>query len=111
MPVDLALGAFYQTFSISDDLLDTKAFHIDVTGSRRFRYVEPYVGLGYDNFKMDAEYESSSNPGQKISVDFDPENDVHLTVGALAHLAFVKLHGELDVAATNGAAIGLSFGR
>ncbi|HEY3215156.1 MAG TPA: DUF6588 family protein [Candidatus Eisenbacteria bacterium] len=110
LPVDLAAGVFYQSFRIDDDLVDTKALHVDVTGSRSLGMLQPYVGVGFDRFDMEAEYDDS-NSGQKIRVDFDTESDAHLTLGALLHLPVVKLHGELNVASTNGAAIGLSFGR
>jgi len=112
LPLDLAGGFLYQTFKIDDNLVDTKAFHINVTGSKRFGVFQPYVGVGFDNFKMDAEYEDSTSPGgQKIGVDFDAESNMHLTLGGMLDFPVVKINGELNVAATNGVAVGLSFGR
>jgi hypothetical protein len=111
LPADLALGAFYQTFKINDDLLKTKAFHMDVTGSRSFGILQPYAAIGFDTFKMDAAYQDSNNPGNNISVDFDRKSNLRLTAGLLANLAFVKLHGEANLAATNGVAVGLTFGK
>ena len=111
LPVDLALGVFYQTFKINDTLLDTKAFHVDVTGSRSFPILQPYAAIGIDSFKMDAAYEDATNPGNNIAVDFDRKTNVHLTAGVLANLAFATLHAEANIAATNGLAVGLSFGR
>jgi uncharacterized protein DUF6588 len=110
-PVDLALGVFYQSFKLNDGLLDTKAFHVDVTASRSLPIVQPYAAIGLDSFKMDAAYEDTSNPGNNISVDFDRRTHVHLTAGVLARLAFATLHAEGNIAATNGLAVGLSFGR
>jgi hypothetical protein len=109
LPVDLAVGVFYQTFEIGDDLVKTSALHLDVTGSKRFRYLEPYVGVGFDRLDMDAKYESDAT-GETIEVNFDPVNSPHLTAGCALLLPVVKLHGELNLAATNGAAVGLSFG-
>jgi len=110
MPVDLALGVFYQSFEINDSLLDTKAFHMDVTASRSFPILQPYAAIGFDTFKMDAAYEDTGT-GTNISVDFDRTSHVHLTAGLLARLAFATLHAEANIAATNGLAVGLSFGR
>ena len=110
MPVDLALGVFYQSFEINDSLLDTKAFHMDVTASRSFPIVQPYAAIGFDTFKMDAAYEDTGT-GTNVSVDFDRKSNVHLTAGLLARLAFATLHAEANIAATNGLAVGLSFGR
>ena len=110
-PIDLALGVFYQKFKINDSLLDTRAFHIGITGSRSFPILQPYGAIGIDSFKMDAAYEDATNPGNTISVDFDRKSNVHLTAGVLANLAFATLHAEANIAATNGVAVGLSFGR
>jgi len=112
LPADLALGVFYQKFKINEGLLDTKAFHIDVTGSRSFSILQPYAAIGYDSFKMDASYEDTNTPGvNTIAVDFDRKSNVHLTAGVLANLMFATLHAEANIAATNGVAVGISFGR
>lgn len=111
LPVDVAAGFFIQKLKLGDDLLDMTAWHADVTASKRFMILEPYVGVGFDNFKMSVSYKSTTNPGDQIAVDFDPENNVHLTAGTNVMFAFVRLHGEVNVAAETGAAIGLSFGR
>src|SRR2546426_6528128 len=34
LPIDLAAGFFYQTFKIKDDLVDTKSYQLNVTGSK-----------------------------------------------------------------------------
>ena len=111
LPADLAAGFFYQTFSIADDLIDTKAWVLNVTASKRFGMLEPYVGLGYDSFDMDVSYENSSTPGSKIAVDFDPETNAHFTIGIQALLGFSRLQAEFNAAAEPGAAVGLSLGR
>ena len=110
-PLDLAAGVFYQSFKVNDRLLDIQTVHFDVTGSRSFGPVQPYGALGIDTFRMDAEYEDSNNPGSRISVDFDRTSHVHMTAGVLANFAFVKLHAEANIAAANGVAVGLSFGK
>jgi len=109
LPLDLAAGVFYQKFKISDKLVDTKALHFDVTGSKSFGPLQPYVAVGFDNFEMSSEYDAAGT-GQKISVDFDTESNMHLTVGGLLNFPVVKIHGEVNVAAVNGAAVGISFG-
>jgi len=117
MPVDLAVGAFYQTFKLGKGpLLDTKAFHVEVTGSKQlnlpgFIRVEPYAGLGYDTFSMDVSYTSTVTPGDEINISMDKQSNVHFDIGAQLTMALVKLHAEFVAAANPGAAIGLSFGR
>jgi hypothetical protein len=115
LPADVAVGAFYQTFKIGDGLLDTKAFHVDVTASKALGVkglvkLEPYVGIGYDTFSMDVSY-TQTDPPDHIGVSMDRQSNAHFTVGAQLTLAAVKLHGEFNAAANTGAAIGLSVGR
>ncbi|HTR97595.1 MAG TPA: DUF6588 family protein [Candidatus Acidoferrales bacterium] len=113
IPADVAIGAFYQTFKLGDGLLDTKAFHVDVTASRDFGRVlklQPYVSVGYDTFNMDVAYTSSSDPTDKISVKMDTQSNAHLAVGAQLSLAALHLSGEVFSAANSGAALGLSVG-
>lgn len=108
-PVDVAVGAFYQTFKIGDDLIDATALHLNVTASKRFGVLQPYLGVGLDSFGMDAQYTSGSDG--KVNVEFDRESNVHLTLGAQLMLPVVQLQGELNVAAETGVAVGLHFGR
>ncbi|MCC7143803.1 MAG: hypothetical protein IT349_17025 [Candidatus Eisenbacteria bacterium] len=112
LPVDLAVGGFYQTFNLGDDLLETKALHLDVTGSKHFGLLQPYVGVGYDSFEMDLVYELTDGieTVDEISVDFEKETNLHGTVGLLANLPVVKAHIEFNLAAANTVALGLSFG-
>jgi hypothetical protein len=109
--VDLAFGVFYQTLDLNDDLVKVKSLHVDVTGSKSFGIFQPYGAVGFDSFEMDAKYEDSTSPGDFIAVNFERSNHVHLTAGLLANLSFIKLHGELNFAEKNGAAVGLSFGK
>jgi len=111
-PVDVAAGFFKQSFDIGDnDLITSDALHFNVTGSKRFGMLEPFVGLGYDTFDMDAKYQSTTTPGDNISVKFDKESNAHFTLGANLLLGFARISAEFDAAAETGAAVGLSLGR
>ncbi|MEO5619169.1 MAG: DUF6588 family protein [Candidatus Eisenbacteria bacterium] len=111
LPLDLAAGFFVQQFEIGDELIETDALMVNLTGSKRFGMLEPYAGIGWDTFDMDASYESTSTPGDRIAVKFDKESNAHLTLGLQALLGFARLSAELNVAAETGAAVGLSLGR
>ena len=110
LPIDLAAGVFYQKVKINASLLDIKTLHVGLTGSRSFSILQPYAGIGFDSFKMDAAYKDATS-SLDIAVDFDRRRNVRLTAGVLANLAFATLHAEANIAATNGVAVGLSFGR
>ncbi len=109
LPLDVAVGAFYQHFKIDDTLVDAKTWHFDVTGSRDYGVLQPYAGIGFDTIDMKSEY-TESGTGSTIAVDFDPESNFHLTLGSEASLAILKLYGEVNFAAQTGVAVGLSFG-
>jgi len=112
-PVDVAVGFLYQQFKIGDDdLLDANMFHVNVTGSKRFGVLEPYVGLGLDSFSLKTKYDTDSSPDEEdlFEVEFDNETNEHITLGVRASLAFVMAHAEFNMAAETGVAVGLSFG-
>lgn len=111
LPVDLAAGVMWQKFSIGDDVVKATALAFNVTGSRRFGtgvVIEPYAGLGIDSFSMDAKYDTSDD--ESVTVEFDRQNDVHLTLGTGLDFPGVKVHAAYDIAATNGFSGGISFG-
>lgn len=111
LPVDVAVGIMYQSFKLGDSLLDADALALNVMGSRRYGQsvsLEPYVGLGLDSFAMTVEYDT--NDDETETVEFDRENDFHLTLGTSINLPGVKLNGEFNLAAVTGFAGGVSFG-
>jgi len=110
LPVSVAAGIFYQTFEVGD-IVKTSAIQLNVTGSKSFGIVEPYAGLGFDSFDMEAEYTYSVDDEDKtITVDFDKETNMHLTVGANLKIPGLSIFTEYNIAAVNGYALGLSFG-
>jgi len=110
LPIDLALGAFYQELKLNDSMIESKTYHVDLTGSKSFAILQPYGAIGFDSIDMDVLYEDATNPGTNVAVQFDRTSHVHLTAGVQAKLAFVLVHAEANIAAINGLAVGLSFG-
>jgi hypothetical protein len=110
LPVDLAMGLFYQRLKINDDLIDSETYHFDLTASKSYRILQPYGAIGYDSFSMDVLYEDATSPGSNIAVDFGRNANIHLTAGLLAKLGFAQVTAEANFAATTGVAVGLMFG-
>ena len=108
-PADLAVGIFWQSFQIGNGLVDASGLQLMAMASKQFNVIEPYVGLGFDRFDMKSEYTDDVS-GDNISVDFDPESNVHLTAGARLNFKYVQIHGEFNVAAETGVAVGLALG-
>jgi len=110
VPLDLAVGAFYQHMTLGDDdLVKASTFAVNATGSKRFGHFEPYVGVGFDNLSMEANYTVSST-SEDVHIDFDSSTAFHLTGGMQFIMPGVHLYLEGNLAATNGAAVGLMFG-
>jgi hypothetical protein len=111
LPVHLALGAFYQTFEMGEDLVDSKAFHMMAMASRSFGVAEPYVGVGFDSYSFKVSYDNETDTSdERIDVEFDGENDLHLTAGANVNLSLFHLHGEITHASSTSVAVGLRVG-
>ena len=113
LPFDVAAGGMYQTFKLgANDLIDTQAMHGEITASKKFGlFFQPYVGAGYDTFKMEVNYDQTvGGTSQAYNVKFDDENAFHGTVGLLLGFPMVKLHAQVDTGAETGAAVGLRFG-
>jgi hypothetical protein len=111
-PIDMAGGVMYQNYKIGDEVIDANTWAFNVTGSKKFGAtinVEPYVGVGVDSFEMKANYLDSSL-GEKVEVEFDRQNDLHLALGTGVNMPVVRLHAEYTIAAESGFAGGLSFG-
>ena len=58
---------------------------------------------------MTANYEDTSL-SEKVAVDFDRQNDLHLALGTSLFFPVVRVHAEYTIAAESGFAGGMSFG-
>lgn len=111
-PVDIAVGGFYQSFSLGDNLIDSNALTIGALASKQWSVLEPYVGLSYDSFSMSVEYDSSTTePPTHLNVDFGSSSTMRLTAGlGLNLLKVIHLNGEVNVASQTSYLLGLSVG-
>jgi hypothetical protein len=110
LPVDLAAGVMYQSLKLGDDdLVKCNALQFGINASKRYAVLEPYAGLGFDTFSMESNYENDTT-GDDLNVEFDTESNVHFTAGIQLRLPILRLFAEYNVAAENGAALGLHFG-
>jgi hypothetical protein len=113
LPVDVAVGGFFQNFEIGSDLLNVKAFHLNVTGSKAFggptAIAQPYVGIGFDTLKMDVKV-AGDETSPAIDASLERESDPHLTLGVMGRLPGIQAFFEFNAAAAAGFALGLAFG-
>lgn len=111
LPVDLAAGAFVHRFEIGNDLLDSTAWLFNLTASREFGILQPYVGIGYETISSTVKAEDEDLPEESIDLTLERENTVHFTAGAMLKIPGVAIFGEYNAAAGSGFAIGLDFGK
>lgn len=107
-PVDVAVGFFYQSFKLGNDFIKSNALHLNATASRSFGIFQPYVGVGFDSYGFEVNYMNDLD--EKVKVEFDNENSMHLTLGGAAGFGLAHVHAELNIASAIGIAAGLSVG-
>lgn len=110
LPVDVAGGIFVHSFDIGDDVLQSSAYHLNLTASREFGYLQPYLGLGLDSIKSDVTYEHEDDPELSVDVAMERDSNAHLTLGVAAKAPGASAFFEFNAAAGVGFAFGLDFG-
>lgn len=110
LPVDVAAGIFFHSFDIGDDVLQSSAYHLNLTASRQFRFLQPYLGLGLDSIKSDVAYEDEDDPELSVYVALERHTNAHLSLGVAAKAPGVSAFVEFNAAAGTGFAFGLDFG-
>lgn len=99
-PIDLAASVFYQRFGMGEigetgDLIETKTFSLGVQASKQWRIFEPYVGLAYDRFAVNASYERT--PGDPVNLTFDWDAVAQATLGLSATVWWLNVNGEYNI--------------
>jgi hypothetical protein len=116
-PVDLAVGAMWQTVKVGDngqggDFVSTDAFSLNLQASKRaplgFLTFEPYAGVAWETFSADISYEDANGDLQDVSVD--GENDMRFTIGAGFNFLIGHLWADYNFANTNNFSFGLALG-
>jgi hypothetical protein len=108
LPVDVAAGFLWQSFEVGD-IVEAKATQINVTASKQYRYIQPYVGFAIDTIQTDAKYDDE-DPEDSFDVSLDRETDPRFTAGVAASVPYFSVFFEVSSAAATSVALGLSFG-
>jgi len=113
-PVDVAVGAFWQRFSLGNkdkggDLVSANAWSVGVQASKLFSRFEPYAGLAYDDFEMDLSYEGDTAE-DTVEMSLESGDHFHATVGLSFIVGFAALFGEYNIGGQDAFALGLAVG-
>jgi hypothetical protein len=110
LPLDVAVGLFFHSFDIGDDLISASARQLNLTASKEFGVLQPYAGIGYDSIETDVKCEDEDVPESSIAVTLEKESHMHLTLGVLVRLSVVAAFFEFNSAEASGFAFGVDFG-
>jgi hypothetical protein len=113
-PVDIAVGATWQRFSLGDnerggDLVSAQAWTVGFQTSKRFSWLEPYAGVAYDDFGLDLSYKGDTAE-DTIEMSLDSRDHFHMTLGLSANVSFVAFHGQYNIGGQDAFALGLAIG-
>lgn len=95
-PVDVTVGAFWQTLSINKDLLEFSTFHAGLQAGRKIKLLEIYAGVGYDQSSIDVEYKSSPDSDEAITFSMDGESGMQYTVGLGFDFEIMHLNADVS---------------
>lgn len=117
LPVDLSVGAFYQSLKVGD-IFESNATKFSLYASKTFGglfAVTPYLGLSTESSTTSVSYAYNYDTpagAQTVNVDFDIDgaNSVAFTAGLSFKLAVINLNIDYKAAKTGTVTAGLSFG-
>jgi hypothetical protein len=112
LPVDVAVGGFYQRLTIGD-IIDARTMNAGVLASKSFSLITLYGGAQYETATMNLNYTYTgpgSTPNTKINVDLDADNSFRFIGGLNLNLVIAHLNADINVGKVTVASGGLSFG-
>jgi hypothetical protein len=109
-PVDLALGASYQKFTLGD-VMDASMTSIYVVAGKSLPVVNLYAGLGYETCKMHVEYVFEvEDVEEDVAFDVEGKNRFRATIGMGVRLLVANVSADLSLGRQTVVSLGLGFG-
>ncbi len=112
LPVDLAIGVFYQTFNIGE-MIDTRFFAINGMASRKFSLLTLYGGVQYENSNMNLIYTYSGAAADEdadIDIEFRSDNHIRGMAGVNLSLGLLHLRTDVNLGKTSILSAAVGFG-
>ena len=109
-PVDVAVGAFYNSFT-AGDLIDFKGYAFGVQASKGIGPLTGYGGLALEKSTMNVSYTSEADLlAGTVDLDIDGDNSFRLTLGGRFSLAVLRIFADLNIGSVTNFSGGLAFG-
>jgi len=110
LPVDIAVGAFWQSFKVGD-IIDATALYAGVQASIPVSILTFYGGIGYEKASMDISY-TYSQGGTSIPIAFslDADNHMRAALGLGIDIWIFNIHADYNMAAQSVLTLGAGVG-
>jgi hypothetical protein len=109
MPVDIALQGVYQQLNVGD-IVKMNTVTANLQASAKLLMITLYGGLGYENAKMDIEYQELGKT-EKSKVSLEAANELKFTVGVrYTLLMLIDFFADYTIADTPSVNLGAGVG-
>lgn len=108
VPLDLAAGFAYSTFSVGDKL-DFTGISIGAQASKKFAILSVYGGLAWEKTKLNLKYVNTTT-NTNVNLDLDGANKFRATIGAGLDLFILTLFADANFGSVTVFSGGLAFG-
>lgn len=110
-PLDIAAGAFYNSFTMGD-IISFKGVALSAHASKSISILILYGGVAWESSKMNLKY-TSTDPTQPPGVDINltGANDFRFTLGVGLKLGFLKIFADANFGSVTNYSGGIGFGR
>ncbi len=112
LPLDLAAGAFFQTFKMGE-IIDTKFFSINGLASKEFSILTLYGGVQYEYSNMNVNYTlsgASADEDSEVDLSFSSDNHIRAIAGLNLNLGVVHLRTDFNLGNVSVLSASIGFG-
>jgi hypothetical protein len=110
-PVDLAIGTFYQKFTLGD-IMDASLLSVHMIASKSLPLVTFYGGVGYEDCTMHVEYTLDVDDLEPPTIEFDLQgkNRFRATLGVGLRLVILNVNADLSFGRQTVVSVGVGPG-
>ncbi len=112
IPVDIAVGYFWQNFKIGD-IIKAHASYLGLQAGYSLSVLHFYGGIGYERATLDVHYEQEAD-GQTepfvVNFSMESANKTRFTLGLMLNFPILKIYADYNFAAQNTFTAGIRFG-
>jgi len=109
VPVDIAVGLFYSSFTVGD-IIDFTGVTIGAQAGKSFGIANVHGGLSWEKSTMNLSYMPSAAGSPAVNLDLDGENTVRFTAGAGLSLGVLSLFADANFGAITNFSGGVGVG-